>query len=146
MVGMSGKGSEPRRGHSTQTKKTAPGSTSKAAQPPPEALHVANILGDRYPADLSEKVKQVMLMLPSCREEEICTALHDHDFDTDKAVSALLDSDPSTRGQVILGLYCIPSICMFLMYIEFYSSISSDLSDGLKVFFGQICFKTPSFY
>ena len=103
MVGMSGKSSEPRRGQSTQSKKTAPGSGggSNRAQPPPEALHVANILGDGvYPDDLSHKVGQVMTMLPSCQEEEVCIALHDHDFDPEKAISALLDSDPHSRGQV----------------------------------------------
>ena len=106
MVGMSGKASEPRRGQSSQQKKAAAGSLgsgggSNKTHPPPEALHVANILGDSiYPEDLPHKMAQVMAMLPSCKEEEVCIALHDHDFDPEKAISALLDSDPHSRGQV----------------------------------------------
>ena len=105
MVGMSGKASEPRRGHSTQQKKAAvgpvgPGGSNKT-QPPPEALHVANILGDGiYPADLAERMKQVLNTLPTSTEEEVCIALHDHDFDPTRAITALLDSDAQTSSQV----------------------------------------------
>ena len=104
MVGMSGKASEPRRGQSSQQKKAAAGTggSGSKTQPPPEALHVANILGDGiYPPDLGEKMAQVMSMLPACSEEEVCIALHDYDFDTNKAISALLDSDPHTSTQVL---------------------------------------------
>lgn len=106
MVGMSGKVSEPRRGQSSQQKKTAVGSVgtgggTNKTQPPPEALHVANILGDgMYPSDFGDKIAQVMSMLPACSEDEVCIALHDYDFDTNKAISALLDSDTLTSSQV----------------------------------------------
>lgn len=103
MVGMSGKASEPWRGQASQQKKTAAGSVgpvgSNKTQPPAEALHVANILGDKYPADLGEKIAQVTAMLGRS-EEEVCIALHDHDFDTTKAITALLDSDTQTSSQV----------------------------------------------
>ena len=127
---MSGKASEPRRGQSSQQKKAAAGSVgtgggSNKTQPPPEALHVANILGDSiYPDDLPHRMAQVMAMLPSCQEEEVCVALHDHDFDPEKAISALLDSDPRTRGQVLslslsaisLSFHSITSFYLLLCY------------------------------
>ena len=99
MVGMSGKTSEPRRGASSQHKKPSP--TAKA-QPSAEALHVAKILGDKYPSDLSDKIAQVTSVVPSRSEEEVCIALHDHDFDPAKAISALLDSDSQDGSQVCL--------------------------------------------
>lgn len=106
MVGMSGKVSEPRRGQASQQKKTAAGSggpvRSNKAQPPPEALHVANILGDKYmyPSDVKQKIDEVIERLPGRSEEEVCIALHDHDFDTAKAITALLDGDTETSSQV----------------------------------------------
>ena len=125
MVGMSGKASEPRRGHSSQQKKAAAGQGggSNKVQPPPEALHVATILGDGvYPADLSEKMAQVMNMLPSCQEEDVCIALHDHDFDTARAISALLDRDLLSGTQV--------SYCISLTYSYNYSSVCAPHHTG----------------
>lgn len=101
MVGMSGKTSEPRRGASSQHKKPSP--TAKA-QPSAEALHVAKILGDKYPSDLSDKIAQVTSIVLGRSEEEVCIALHDHDFDPAKAISALLDSDSQDGSQVCLKL------------------------------------------
>lgn len=104
MVGMSGKVSEPRRGQASQQKKAGVGSggpvRSNKSQPPAEALHVANILGDKYPADVGKKIAEVLERLPSCSEEEVWIALHDHDFDTGKAITALLDGDTEASTQV----------------------------------------------
>lgn len=38
---------------------------------------------------------QVVAVVPGRSEWEVCIALHDHDFDPEKAITALLDSDPS---------------------------------------------------
>lgn len=107
MVGMSGKVSEPRRGQASQTKKAAVGSVSSGGsnktQPPPEALHVANILGDGMYPELGEKMAQVMAICPTRSEEEVCIALHDHDYDTAKAITALLDTDSQSSSQVCRG-------------------------------------------
>lgn len=104
MVGMSGKVSEPRRGQASQQKKTAAGTggpvRSNKTQPPAEALHVAHILGDKYPSDVKQKIDEVIERLPSRSEEEVCIALHDNDFDTAKAITALLDGDTETSTQV----------------------------------------------
>ena len=54
---------------------------------------MARMLGDKYPSDLGEKLAQVRAVVPGRSEEEVCIALHDHDFDPEKAITALLDSD-----------------------------------------------------
>ena len=111
MVGMSGKASEPRRGQATHQKKDSARSVGSSAvghgssgpsktQPSAEALHVAKILGDKYPTDLVEKISMMTAMLPGRSEEEISIALHDHDYDTTKAITALLDSDSQSSTQV----------------------------------------------
>ena len=98
MVGMSGKSNEPRRGASSLHKKAIP---AAKMQPSAEALHVAKILGDKYPPNLSDLISQVASVVPSCSEEEIFLALHDHDYEPHKAISALLDSDSQEGIQVL---------------------------------------------
>lgn len=93
MVGMSGKSSEPRRGQSAQAKKQLVPTPPSKPQPSAEALQMARMLGDKYPSDLGEKLAQVRAVVPGRSEEEVCIALHDHDFDPEKAITALLDSD-----------------------------------------------------
>ena len=65
---------------------------------------MARILEDTslYPKNAAEKVQEILTVVPSRSEEEICIALHDHDFDIEKAISALLDSDGAV-GQVGCG-------------------------------------------
>ena len=65
---------------------------------------MAKMLGDKYPPDLTDKIHQVLSVVPSRSEEEVCIALHDHDFDPEKAITALLDSEGST-GQVLSPQY-----------------------------------------
>ena len=129
MVGMSGKASEPRRGHATQQKKSSAGHAGLGkTQPPPEALHVANILGDGvYPADLPDKMAQVMAMLPSCAEEEVCIALHDHDFDTERAITALLDRDLLSGSQVN------PSLTLFTHSLSLTVTVTLTLTHSLSL-------------
>lgn len=52
----------------------------------------------RYPPDLNKKIEQVLVIVPSKSEEEICIALHDNDYDPEEAISALLDSDIPSSG------------------------------------------------
>lgn len=62
---------------------------------------MARILEDPNYKSADKKVKEIMAVIPGRSEEEIYIALHDHDFDTQKALTALLDSDGSL-GQVKL--------------------------------------------
>ena len=60
---------------------------------------MARILEDsRSPLDISDKIRQVQAVVPNRSEEEISIALHDTDFDPEKAISALLDSDTQNTG------------------------------------------------
>ena len=60
---------------------------------------MARMLGDVDPPDLAEKIQQVKAVVPSRSEEEVSIALHDNDFNIEKAITALLDSDED-QGQV----------------------------------------------
>lgn len=142
MVGMSGKASEPRRGgqSSQHHKKTSggggggamgmmSGGSSNKTQVPAEALHVANILGDGqvYPDDLPQMIHQVLGMLPSCSEEEVYIALHDNDFDTNRTISALLEPNINSGGQVCTVLYT------HYMYVHVCTNIYNILSSNISV-------------
>lgn len=55
---------------------------------------MARILED--PGRISEvnsKVTSVLTVVPGCTEEQVHLALHDNNYDLDKTISALLDSD-----------------------------------------------------
>ena len=54
---------------------------------------MARMLDETFPSDLHDKIQQVRAIVPNCSEEEVCIALHDHDYDPEKAISALLDSE-----------------------------------------------------
>lgn len=57
-------------------------------------MHLARILeGTSYPADMKDRIQQVAGVVPNKSEEEICVALHDHDYDPEKAITSLLDAD-----------------------------------------------------
>lgn len=74
-------------------------STIPPTQPPIEAMQMARMLEDsRYPADISDKLKQVQAIVPHRSEEEICIALHDSDFDPEKAISTLLDNETQSSA------------------------------------------------
>eukprot|EP00731_Ephydatia_muelleri_P000848 Em0001g848a len=95
MVGMSGKSSEPRgsSGNARRQQSSQSGPSSKP-KPTAEALHLARILeGTSYPADMKDRIQQVAGVVPNKSEEEICVALHDHDYDPERAITHLLDAD-----------------------------------------------------
>ncbi|XP_064399898.1 protein lingerer-like isoform X2 [Halichondria panicea] len=92
VAGMSVKSGEPQGGNTSSANRKIPTQTKTKA--PVEALQMARILDDsRYPADLSDKIRSVLAIVPHRSEEEICIALHDTDFDPEKAISVLLDND-----------------------------------------------------
>lgn len=66
-------------------------------QPPVEALQMALILDDSCKtlslSDLEKRIQEVLSVVPGRSTEEANVALHDNDFDMEKAISALLDSD-----------------------------------------------------
>ena len=55
---------------------------------------MARILEDSAQAsEVNSKVASVLAIVPGCAEEQIHLALHDNNYDLEKAISALLDSD-----------------------------------------------------
>ena len=57
---------------------------------------MARILADssgRQPSDLEKRIQEVLSVVPGRSSEEANIALHDNDYDLEKAISALLDSD-----------------------------------------------------
>lgn len=42
---------------------------------------------------MKDRIQQVAGVVPNKSEEEICVALHDHDYDPEKAITSLLDAD-----------------------------------------------------
>lgn len=81
-------------------------------QPPVEALQMARMLADssgRQPSDLEKRIQEVLSVVPGRSSEEANIALHDNDYDLEKAISALLDSDTGTgtvsgRGGLGVGV------------------------------------------
>ncbi len=70
---------------------------------------MARMLDDTLcPADVSETIRSVLVIVPHRSEEEIWTALHDSDFDPEKAISVLLDNDnhSSTGVSVCVCVLC----------------------------------------
>ena len=66
---------------------------------------MAKILGDSRNLslpDLERKIQDVLLVVPGRSSEDASVALHDNDFDIEKAISALLDGDMGF-GTVSLG-------------------------------------------
>ncbi len=58
---------------------------------------MARVLEDgRDSTDLSEKIKDVLVIVPHRSEEEICIALHDADYDKERAITTLLDTESSS--------------------------------------------------
>lgn len=47
-------------------------------------------------SDLEKKIQEVLMVVPGRSNEEANIALHDNDFDVEKAISALLDNDLGT--------------------------------------------------
>ncbi len=122
VAGMSVKSGEPQGGNTSSANRKIPTQTKTKVrstqrvivlrplypvQAPVEALQMARILDDsRYPADLSDKIRSVLAIVPHRSEEEICIALHDTDFDPEKAISVLLDNDNhSSTG--VSGCVCV---------------------------------------
>ena len=55
---------------------------------------MARILEDSTQAsEVNSKVAFVLTVVPGCTEEQVHLALHDNNYDLDKTISALLDSD-----------------------------------------------------
>ena len=55
---------------------------------------MARILEDpSRTSELNSMVASVLTVVPGCTEEQVHLALHDNNYDLDKAISALLDSD-----------------------------------------------------
>lgn len=42
---------------------------------------------------MKDRILQVSGVVPNKSEEEICVALHDHDYDPERAITSLLDAD-----------------------------------------------------
>ena len=58
---------------------------------------MARILDDGSPiTDIEHRIHAVLSIVPGRSSEEVNIALHDNDFDVEKAISALLDSDVGT--------------------------------------------------
>lgn len=68
-------------------------------QPSMEALQMARMLGDTDPPDYSDLIQQVQTVVPGKSEDAIFDSLHFHNFDVEKTITALLDSDED-RSQV----------------------------------------------
>lgn len=62
-------------------------------QPPAEAVHLARMLTQSTPHDLEQRMEQVASVVRGRTEDEISVALHDNDYNPDRAVAALLDED-----------------------------------------------------
>ena len=54
---------------------------------------MARMLSDSSPADFEERIQQVAAVVSDRSEDEISIALHDNDYDPEKAAAALLDED-----------------------------------------------------
>ena len=70
-------------------------------QPSMEALQMARMLGDTDPPDYSDLIQQVQTVVPGKSEDTIFDSLHFHNFDVEKTITALLDSD-GERLQVLM--------------------------------------------
>ncbi len=69
---------------------------------------MARMLDDTLcPADVSETIQSVLVIVPHRSEEEIWTALHDSDFDPEKAISVLLDNDNHSSTGVSVCVCCV---------------------------------------
>lgn len=56
--------------------------------------------------DMEHHIQRVLAVVPGRSNEEVYVALHDNEFDIERAISALLDSD-SGVGSVSVGiLHC----------------------------------------
>ena len=66
---------------------------SPPLQPPAEAVNLARMLSQSQPVDLEQRIEQVASVVRGRTEDEISIALHDNDYDPDRAVAALLDED-----------------------------------------------------
>ena len=77
-------------------------------QPPVEALQMARILDDPSKhlstSDVERRIQEVLSVVPGRSSEDANVALHDNDFDMEKAISALLDSDTGTSTVSGCGL------------------------------------------
>ena len=53
---------------------------------------------------MKDRIQQVVGVVPNKSEEEVCIALHDHDYDPERAITSLLDTDVK-QVWVVSGVY-----------------------------------------
>lgn len=75
---------------------------------------MARMLGDTDPPDYSDLIQQVQTVVPGKSEDAIFDSLHFHNFDVEKTITALLDSDED-RSQVCM----LAEVHILSMYAEY---------------------------
>ena len=76
---------------------------------------MARILEDSTQAsEVNSKVAFVLTVVPGCTEEQVHLALHDNNYDLDKTISALLDSD-GVPSQVCVCVCERENVCIYCL-------------------------------
>lgn len=77
-------------------------------------------------SDAEKKIQEVLSVVPGRSSEDASIALHDNDFDVEKAISALLDSDQGVSVSLGWGW----------VWVWFFDPLDSDQGVLVSLVFG----------